>query len=1569
MAPGANPFATLVPAGQQPQAGTPSLQQAPSVVPASQQGAAGQAPSFGQPQQQFTLQNLGQQAGAAPGVQTPAAAPLPQLVPYVGMQPYYSALGQQPVATLPQVSDPTLQAIQQKLSAIQSTTPLLQGSQPPHPSSVLAKQQAPMSPLQIVSAAGQALWSQEVVKPVQDYIKTWQTNPLQALAETAVGVGTIAAIIGLETVTAGAATPVIFGAFAAMAAPSIVQSWAQEVTNPTDGHLVQALVSTGAGVLSVGSPVRAFKGIQTARTMLDLAVNARKDIATADEAAGLLLGGRAAAGSIRTGVPLEKQIEVLSPDPEQALRQFEVRGVSTEEGTAAAYMAASRTQQALAQRLQTARDAGDLDASKNLLVEIRDHAKETLAPATLGAAYDHLFIPSTPYTHVPLSPLGDVEPELQDTLNEHEGAVRGLLRELHSGNALQGLHEAATRIESVMEQGALDRAAGTAWDMGNRVLSRVEEMARAAGLEGLNDEHIEPILQALEEPEKWRELLDNEPAQAAFAQKLRNISNMLTAGELKMGTVALPLLGRVAHYVRGVSGDQEAEPIEMFSSWWRNPTGSRSRFWKAAVDGETGAVQFLPNTRAKIIAKFKAQTEFYEATHEHRQLYAANRSRINALRRRFGQLEGVRGLKHDDPAVVAAARLKIDQMMLDAHHSIGRLAPELVGMEYKQLKKLRAAGPATQELVTGGEAVRQMLARHMHRMHMAVIGDGLRTHANLNMKRLQDIFGETPMKTWGVAMALPQFRETNDLPSIVEETVFFGRGKNAGTVEDNAQKLGYFLAHPAVGRQGDLHYRPALYARGDLANKIKQAEAGTSAAGLQHGLLDALYNLSGASKRFVMYNPLFHRMNTMGRAASFLLNDPTVARSAFNVVSTLKKDSEAYYALIEEAGQAGLVHANQWNVSHHLQLMQREEDGQQHFLGAIRNFGRAVNDWHSEHLERGLWNSVDNTQLAAYVYMKARMAARGIPEVDARRASAQYANMLGGMVNPLYMGKMWRHLKGLVWFAPSYWATFLHSLESMMPGAARLSHFMAEAGGGRFVRLSAVPLKALDYRARIELVRAQRSWMLTYLSTAAVSMDLLNVMFSGHHLWDNAQGHQFDIDVTNLTGTSQETAQSPEPKPAYLTTMPFFRQAVDVANAIGLGQDYGFAHNFSDATWQQQDVYHKTTMALGALADGVRKAAASKVGAAPQLGYELATGQSFYGNVGEGVNQPVERWEDLLNLVPSGYQVQRIIRQYQLDQAQTTGQAPGASTFWQDATIGMLSSLAGVPSIYHMGVEAPPIDDTKYQNWVTQRTSIHDQMNSYSNQVFSGGMAPSEYARHKNDLEQRLAQLDTDTWGDSSPGASLSASYVQLQKQFGLDNQALGDQQWFELYDAFLPAWNQLLQSADPSSRAAWWEHHTQQWTDADYLEWEASQLKDALAGSIDGQGGAYIRAVQNQLYQLKPYMSSADFSALENSDPAYSAYRAMLQNIGLTSPLGAFVSAFSSPFSTTTVLPTGMTPGQAQEVASSTGGYAVRAEEAQALAQQARQVAGEPQVQQAGGDAAASPELEQAVQAAQAQV
>lgn len=1512
------------------------------------------------------------QAPAQPATTQSGLQSLPQLRPYYALQPYYGALQQQPQLQMPQYDDPTLQSIRDRLAAVQQSSPLLSGAATPHPQSVIARQQSRMSPGQIVEAAGQGLWQQEVVQPVQDYLRTWQTNPGQAVLETLGGAAVVGGIIGLEALTGGAATPFIFGAMAALAAPSIAQGWAQEVMDPSDAHLVQALVSTGAGALSVGSPVRAFRGMASARSLLEGALAARKDITTTDQAAGLLIGRREGLrGQVRTGVPLQQQLQVFATDTDALVDQLRAAGANLDEpkDTASVFVAARRVQDSLRTRLQAAMDAGDAEKAQSIRVQIHDHAKNELAPAMLATAHEHLFLPFTPYSHVPLAPVAGAPAELQAALDEHEGAIRGLLREVHSGNSLQGLHEPATRIESVLEQGALDRAAGTAWDMANRVLSRVEDMARSVGLDGLNDSRIEGLLQALEEPEKWQALVGSDLGHAMFAQKLRNISDMMTAGELRFGTIAQALQGRIAHYFQGVAGATEAEPVGMFSSWLRMPTGSRSRFWKVASDDE-GNVAFEGKTRAEIIDQLRKQTEFYEATHEHRQLYTAGRTRIDSLRRSFGQHAGAlkRAQAEGNAAAAKAAQAKLDEVLVRAHNEIGKLAPELVSMGLKDLKKIRRAAPATHELVTGGEALRQMIARHLTRMHQAVIGEGLRSHADMNMQRLSTIFTETPTKTWGAAMALPSFATRHELPDILPETVFLGQSRNAGTVEENARKLGYFIAHPAIGSPRDLHYRPALYARGELANNIQQASASASSAEAQHGILGALYNLGNVSKRFIMYSPLFHFMNVAGRGIAFVMNDPAVAGSAFKAAGELRKDSEAYYALLEEAGSAGMVHANKWNVSAHLHRLQREEDGQPHFLGALRNFGRAIDDFHMEHAERGLWNAVDHLQLAGYLYAKTRFTERGVDAVEARRLAAQYANTLGGMTNPLYMSRLWRHVKSQVWFAPSYWATFLHALESTLPGASRLSSFMAKAGGGRFVRASAVPLKAISDRNRRELVRAQRSWMVTYLSTAAVASDMLNVMFSGHHLWENEQGRMMDIDVTNLTGTSDVDAQHPTPKRAYITAMPMFRQAIDVANAIGLGHDYGFAHQFSDPVWQQQDALHKTEMSLGALADGIRGEAAGKTAQVPQAAYGALAGESLTARLGQNVQSKIDRPAALLSLVPNGYQIQRLLKTYQEN---ATGDQASPGELLKDATLSTLASFSGLPSIYHMGVETPPIDDDAYQHWQDQRNAIHDRLLADSRAVFAGTLSPQEYARKKHDELTRQNQLNLDTWGDNSPGSSLASAYANLSKQFGLDDQTLTTDQWYERYDAFQPAWEQLLQSASPSTRAAWFEHSQAQWTDADYLEWEAQQLKQALAASIDGQGGAYIRAFQSQLFRLKPTLTDSEYQEMQDADPVFSAYHSLLTSMGQTSALGAFVNAFSSPYSRTVVLPPGFSQGEAQALAEHTGQTVVRSEEAQALSQQARQVAQDPAVAQAGGDPAASAEFQQqaagAIQAAQA--
>src|SRR5262249_14835752 len=157
--------------------------------------------------------------------------------------------------------------------------------------------------------------------------------------------------------------------------------------------------------------------------------------------------------------------------------------------------------------------------------------------------------------------------------------------------------------------------------------TRLEEMKSAAGV-AKEDEEL--INQALEEPEKWQQLLDKDPHLAAYAQALRDVSDMMTAGELRFGTIGQALQGRIAHAFQGVAGaDKEAEPVGVFGSWLRAPAISKSRIWRMAMDGETGDIQFSGKTRSEILKELEERTKFYEQTHEHRQVYNTNRSRIN----------------------------------------------------------------------------------------------------------------------------------------------------------------------------------------------------------------------------------------------------------------------------------------------------------------------------------------------------------------------------------------------------------------------------------------------------------------------------------------------------------------------------------------------------------------------------------------------------------------------------------------------------------------------------------------------------------------------------------------------------------------------------------------------------------------------------------------------------------------------------------------------------------------------------------------------------------------------------
>src|SRR5205807_516433 len=142
-------------------------------------------------------------------------------------------------------------------------------------------------------------------------------------------------------------------------------------------------------------------------------------------------------------------------------------------------------------------------------------------------------------------------------------------------------------------------------------------------------------------------------------------------------------------------------------------------------------------------------------------------------------------------------------------------------------------------------------------------------------------------------------------------------------------------------------------------------------------------------------------------------------------------------------------------------------------------------------------------------------------------------------------------------------------------------------------------------------------------------------------------------------------------------------------------------------------------------------------------------------------------------------------------------------------------------------------------------------LNNASKQMFAGQIQPIQYERLRQQSVDKLLQLNSDTFGQNTPTGVLSGVRLELERSNGLDRNDLTDSEWAERNDIFQMEWDQALQNANPEARAAWWEAETSQWTDADYLVWEAQQMRQALMAAVDGQGGQHIRAYQHQIGPL----------------------------------------------------------------------------------------------------------------------
>lgn len=1491
---------------------------------------------------------------------------------YHAMQSYFGPLSGSAVPAPPQIADPTLQAVADKLNAVATTHPVVSGNTPPSQDSVIARQSANMSAAQIAGAAAKGTWEQAVVQPVQDFIDVWKRDPKAGLMETLGGAALIGGLVGLEALTGGAATPFIFAASAALVAPSIIQSWGDELHNPTDSNLVKALVSTGTGLLTVGVPVKWAQGMQLGRNSLAFALKAKRDWTAPEEVMSAVLTGhpewRKWIG--QTGRPIQEELATLGDRADVIKAQYEQFGISLKDKNASALLKRTEAMDGLRNAYVASTDPVKREELK---AKMLSYAKEEVLPLRLKVAQHYMFLPQSKMSHIPLNPIEGIEKGVALRANSEGQAIMGYIRSLGRGHP--GLHDVQLSGASLIEHSGRDMAAGGSGFLISKINYHHDELLRHLGID---DGALTKIEHGLEDPEAWAKLT---PKQQFYGQMRYMMEGARTQNELRWGTIPNAVAGYLPRLFSGAEDVPHTAGVRDVFASLRGGMFSRSRIWKAAFDSMSGDINYTERSRAEIMAEEERLAGIYKAQQPLRDFLASNMAEVTKARETAsGYLRWIERYKNQGNMTKAAqthAKLQLhytEQSLKGAKHA------ELVHMPADAFERLKKIAPLQRRLMTGSDLFKASFGSYVYRMEEASLRAAAETHANAAIGDLQKLFLKTPLGKYGITMQTPEFLSKNPLPDFMPESAF---AKGVGA------SRGYKEVFRAIGRPGDLHYRPAIYAKDALADEMhKIMDGATTGSEVFSGFSGAVYKTLHGSKRLIMATPFWHAMNVTGRLVAFALEDPVGAKTALSTVwgkGEFLLNPEERAALETEASQNGLLHANKFEVTNQQHRALKNQDAQSTWPTVLRTLTGPMSHAYQDMLEGGFWKMVDDFQLAAYQLGKHRLSLKlpNEPPAEVGRLAAEYANNLAGMVNPLYMNKVYRHARNLMWFAPSYWATFVRTLVSM-PGSDRLSNFLAAYRGGEFVRFGAVPLKAVSQAGRRELVRMQRSWVMTYLATGIVAADMMNVMLGGRHIWENDPGHMFDINVDNFASWSHklpgvgglspggpETLPSGEVRHTYIAAIPFFRQAADVMNALGMGHDWGLGHEFSDQTWQQAGALQKAQMMGGALLDGVRRESSNKLGGIPMAAYGAITGEELSARLGQGVQRqvkgPIGNMTALLNLVPGGLQLQRFFSQQEQLAAKYPVGSPQYLAAQQQAAQGaaqaipsaLIQQFTGMPSMYHIGPEQAPVDDKTMTNWYQQRNQLYDGLQNASKEVFMGQMTPLDYERKRQQMMDRLIQLDADTFGASSPAAPLAKVRADLAQTYGLDNLGLSNAQWYTRYTQYQSAWDQILQSASPQSRAVWWQAEHSQWTDADYLAWEAKELKKSIASSIDGQGGQHIQAYENQISGLQALpLTTAERLQLEEGDPYYYTYRQVIKAMSRNTALGAFINAFTSPFSETYIMPSGLSAdaqAQIHSMAPATS-FIVTPEEAQRLAAQAKLLASSPEVTAAGGEAQNTP-------------
>lgn len=895
----------------------------------------------------------------------------------------------------------------------------------------------------------------------------------------------------------------------------------------------------------------------------------------------------------------------------------------------------------------------------------------------------------------------------------------------------------------------------------------------------------------------------------------------------------------------------------------------------------------------------------------------------------------------------AALATKMDSFT----ESHGAEVAHLIGTLNEDLRSVLNAKPGGKTLLSGWDLIDYADRRFALDMHRASFRRDLLALAHHGVDEISKAYLGTKQEFLGHQLIAGKL-EPNELPEVLDGRVFRD--------PEEAVAAGYRQVLGPVGKPTDMNYTPSVFVRMDKADPmLKEMQSATSIDQINK-TWQKLYAPVHYGKRAIFISPAWHAENVAGRAISQLIDEPVLGNAALGKLVHARFSDPAQLAYIKtEAYMHGLVPAQRYQVSHQLARMRDEAHGTSSWPGIFKTISGAMPHPYNDIFEKGFWKAVDDVGIMKYMIEDARMAVKrpDLPGKVRKYAAAETANQISGMVNPAYMTKAWRFFRGIASFAPSYWATMLRSVESSVmtktPFASRLGHFLAQHG---HEGITPVRLRHLDYKHYRETARAQAHWFDTYMATTLVVADMLNQIGSGHHLWENDEGRYTDIQMDNFFHP-HETAGGT--RHTYVSSIPFFRQGADVLNGIGFGHQWGLAHLWNTKEFQDAGAAQKIGMGINAVMEGGQREASTKIGMVPEAAGLLA-GIDLTSLIRDRQVVQAPRIAALTAFIPGGYAVRSWI--HDAEMASRGGKPVDTKAETGKIAQSLLSQVTGLPSLYWMGGEPPnKLSDETWLNYNQEKTKLNKEAVSDWSQVTSAKMNLQDWQRRRQRRIDKSIQLDADTFKDSTPAGALSKKHQEVFA--GLDDPNLSPEDYATKLDVAETAWQDVLDHASPETNAVWWDNVHKQWTDGDYLYWYTRQMKQALAAQVDGQGGKYIQQVNAKYSKFYANYDPATVEQAKESDPYYNVYHALLKQMAQDSPMGALISAFTSPYGAR-VMPPGLTPDQEQAYLDSlpSSTPAMRGSTLQGLGQQAHTAADAPDVRGAGGQLSKTPGMRQQI-------